>query len=96
MDSFDSELSTFLNVKHTMDDLIYNIYKYDFVEILKTQDLTEEFAVNYILNPNYQLTENEKNITILNVLDMQPHMNKNKLLRLYFIGPLDTKYPSFE
>jgi len=96
MDSFDSELSTFLNVKHTMDDLIYNIYKYDFVEILKTQYLTEEFAVNYILNPNYQLTENEKKITILDVLDMQPHMNKNKLLRLYFIGPLDTKYPSFE
>ena len=96
MDLIETELSTFLNVKHTMDDLIYNIYKYDFVEILKTQDLTEEFAVNYILNPNYQLTENEKKITIIDVLDMQPHMNKNKLLRLYFIGPLDTKYPIFE
>jgi hypothetical protein len=79
-----------------MDALIRNIYLFNLVDILKTQDLTEEFIVNYILNPNYQLTSEEKSITILDVLKNQPKINVNKFMRLYIIGPIDKMKPNFE
>ena len=85
-----------LNTKYSINALINNIYLFNLVDILKTQDLTEEFVVNYILNPIYQLTEKEKNITLLDVLTYQPKLNYNKLLRLYFIGPLNSNKPNFE
>ena len=46
-----------LNTKYSINALINNIYLFNLVDILKTQDLTEEFVVNYILNPLYQLKE---------------------------------------
>ena len=82
--------------KFTMNALIRNIYLFNLVDILKTQDLTEEFIVNYILNPKYQLTSEEKSITILDVLKNQPKINANKFIRLYIIGPIDDKTPNFE
>ena len=85
-----------LHIKQSIKHLIMNIYYYNLVDILKTQTLTEEFTVNYILNPIYQLTENEKQITFLDVLQYQPHLNKNKLLQLYVIGPNDMGQPNFE
>ena len=84
------------NTKFTMDALIRNIYLFNLVDILKTQDLTEEFIVNYILNPNYQLTSEEKSITILDVLKYQTKINVNKFMRLYLIGPIDQPNPNFE
>jgi hypothetical protein len=85
-----------LNTKYSINALINNIYLFNLIDILKTQDLTEEFVVNYILNPIYQLTEEEKKITLLDVLNYQPNLNYNKLLRLYFIGPIDSNKPNFE
>jgi hypothetical protein len=85
-----------LNTKYSINALINNIYLFNLVDILKTQELTEEFVVNYILNPIYQLTEQEKNITLLDVLNYQPQLNNNKLMRLYFIGPIDSNKPNFE
>jgi hypothetical protein len=85
-----------LNTKYSINALINNIYLFNLLDILKTQDLTEEFVVNYILNPIYQLTEEEKKITLLDVLNYQPKLNHNKLLRLYFIGPIDSNKPNFE
>ena len=84
------------NTKFSIDALIRNIYLFNLVDILKTQDLTEEFIVNYILNPNYQLTTEEKSITILDVLKNQKKINENKLMRLYFIGPVKSEKPNFE
>ena len=84
------------STKFTMDALIRNIYLFNLVDILKTQDLTEEFIVNYILNTNYQLTSEEKSITILDVLKNQPKINVNKFMRLYIIGPVDQMKPNFE
>jgi hypothetical protein len=84
------------NTKFSIDALIRNIYLFNLKEILKTQDLTEEFIVNYILNPKYQLTEEEKSITILDVLKNQPKINVNKFMRLYIIGPIDKMKPNFE
>ena len=84
------------STKFSMDALINNIYLFNLVDILKTQDLTEEFIINYILNPIYQLTPEEKSITILDVLKNQKKINENKLMRLYFIGPVKSIKPNFE
>ena len=84
------------NTQFSMEVLINNIYLFNLVDILKTQELTEEFIVNYILNPNYQLKEEEKSITILDVLKNQPNINVNKFMRLYIIGPIDQMKPNFE
>jgi hypothetical protein len=84
------------STKFSMDALINNIYLFNLVDILKTQDLTEEFIVNYILNPIYQLTPEEKSITLLDVLKNQTKINENKLMRLYFIGPVKSIKPNFE
>ena len=52
------------NQKYSINDLIWNIYDLDLLEVIKTQQLTEEFTVDYILNKDYQKTEIEKRITI--------------------------------
>lgn len=96
MDNVEPTHSFGLHIKQSIEHLIINIYYYNLVDILKTQVLTEEFIVNYILNPNYQLKEDEKQITFLDVLQYQPHLNYNKLLRLYLIGPNDMSRPNFE
>ena len=96
MDNIESTHSLGLHIKRSIEHLIINIYYYNLVDILKTQVLTEEFIVNYILNSNYQLKEDEKQITFLDVLQYQPHLNYNKLLRLYLIGPNDMCRPNFE
>lgn len=96
MDNLEPTSSLGLHIKQSIEHLIMNIYYYNLVDILKTQILTEEFIVNYILNPIYQLTDVEKQITFLDVLHYQPHLNYNKLLRLYLIGPNDMGRPNFE
>jgi hypothetical protein len=84
------------NKQHSMDELKKNIYAIGLNSILNTQKIDEVFAVNYILNKNFQLTDEEESITFDYVLKKQPHLDKNKLLRLYFIGPVDNKFPNFE
>jgi len=42
--------------------------------ILKTQYLTKEFVVDYILNEDYQITEEEKYIDESIVIRYQPHL----------------------
>jgi len=94
MDYYNSK--NLYSIKYSIEALIDNIYLFNLIDILKTQDLTEEFIVNYILNPNYQLTIEEKSITILDVLKNQPKINVNKFMRLYIIGPVDQIKPNFE
>ena len=45
------------NNKYSMDVLRENIYAIGLFEILHTQTITEEFAVNYILNERFQLSD---------------------------------------
>jgi hypothetical protein len=83
--------------KYPINDLIWNIYDLDFLEVLRTQHLTEEFTVDYILNKDYQLTEIEKRITIKTVLKCQPHLNNDRLN--YLIREFDKSkrlFPNFE
>jgi len=84
------------NNKYSMDVLRENIYATGLLEILQTQTINEEFAVNYILNKRFQLSDDEEKITFEFVLKMQPHFSKEKLLRLYLVGPLDNDFPNFE
>ena len=65
--------------KYSVNDLIWNIYALDFLEVITTQHLTEEFVVDYILNKDYQKTEIEKRITIKTILKWQSQLDNNKL-----------------
>jgi hypothetical protein len=83
--------------KYPINDLIWNIYALDFLEVLRTQHLTEEFTVDYILNKDYQMSEIENRITIKTVLKCQPHLNSNRLN--YLIREFDKSkrlFPDFE
>ena len=75
------------NNKYNLDILKENIYAINLLEILKTQTIDEEFAVNYILNKVFQLTSEEKLITLFDVMKYQPQLNINLLFRLIDIGP---------
>ena len=77
-----------------------NIYAVSLFDILKSQKLTLEFCVKYILNKDYQLTEEENNITLEHVLHFQPHILKNDIInyRDLIINKILRKYrkDSFE
>ena len=66
--------------KYSMDEIKIHIYDVNLWDILKTQVIDEEFAIKYILNPKYQLSESEKMIDVQVVMYHQPHIKKKKLL----------------
>jgi len=65
--------------KYSMDEIKKQIYNVNLWDILRTQKIDEAFAVKYILNSIYQLTESEKTIDVNIVLFLQPHLKKKKL-----------------
>ena len=73
--------------KYSINILKENIYALDLWTLLETQTLDEEFAVNYILNKDFQLTTEEENIKLVDVFKLQPHLNYEKLVKLFIIGP---------
>jgi hypothetical protein len=66
--------------KYSYEILKANIYVVSLFDILKSQILTLEFCVKYILNKDYQLTQEENNITLENVLFYQPHISKSDII----------------
>ncbi len=56
-----------------------NIYAVSLLSILKTQTISEDFALTYILNKKFQLTEEERDITVYDVITYQPHLNLSSL-----------------
>jgi hypothetical protein len=68
------------NKKYSREELKKHIYAVKLSDIIKTQILDTTFIVRYILNPNYQLLEEDENITIGMVLQYQPHIKKEYLL----------------
>ena len=69
------------NNQYDRETLKKHIYELDLWEILKTQKIDVTFAVRYILNSNYQLTESEQFITYKDVLFLQPHIEKEVLFK---------------
>jgi len=73
--------------KYPIEILTANIYLLNLYDILETQIIDERFAVNYILNPTYQLSLKEETITVEDVFRLQPHLDK-ELFAVYFAqGP---------
>lgn len=74
----------------TKEDLYKNMYDYDtlkaniycvsLMDILKTQKLNSDFCVKYILNPHFQLTQEEQKITLEIVKKYQPHITENDFI----------------
>ncbi len=56
-----------------------NVNFLDLITLLKTQTLTYEFILEYILNEKYQITPEEKTIDIYDVIHNQPHLDINEL-----------------
>jgi hypothetical protein len=67
------------NNNYSINILKKNIYFISLIEIIKTQYLTNDFVINYILNKDYQLTEEENNISVDMVLFWQKHLKKSDL-----------------
>lgn len=61
------------------DVLEKNVNLLDLTTLLKTQTLTYEFILEYILNEKYQITPEEKTIDIYDVIHNQPHLDINEL-----------------
>ena len=82
------------NRQYNLTTLKNHIYAFNLIDILKTQKLTCAFCIKYILNTNYQITEEEEKITIADVIKYQPHISKYEL----FVGIMnyDAEYDSFE
>jgi hypothetical protein len=68
------------NNKYSRQTLKDNIYAVNLIDILKTQKLDVKFIVRYILNINYQLTQEEEDITIDTVLKYQKHIASHELI----------------
>ena len=62
-----------------------NIYAVSLLDILKTQKLTANFCVKYILNETFQLLDEDKLITIEMVKQYQPHILHIDLVRAFMI-----------
>ena len=71
--------------KYPRNILKDNIYAVSLLDILKTQKLTIDFCVKYILNEDFQLTKEEEDIKIIDVYHYQPHLSKKQLLNTWFL-----------
>jgi len=65
--------------KYDRKTLKENIYDVKLMDILITQTIDISFAVRYILNCKYQLTDDDKQIDTSTILKYQQHINKNDL-----------------
>ena len=60
--------------KYDYETLKTNIYVVSLLDILKSQTLTSEFFVKYILNKDFQFTKEEQEINIETIKKYQPHL----------------------
>jgi hypothetical protein len=65
--------------KYDLSTLKANIYVVSLVDILKSQTLTADFCVKYILNNSYQFSKEEEMITLDMVKIYQPHITFDDL-----------------
>jgi hypothetical protein len=60
--------------KYDYETLKTNIYVVSLLDILKSQKLTSEFCVKYILNKDFQFSKEEQEINIQTIKKYQPHL----------------------
>jgi len=62
------------NNQYDYTTLKTNIYAVSLLDILKTQRLTAEFCVKYILNEDFQILDEDQNISLDMVKKYQQHI----------------------
>jgi hypothetical protein len=67
------------NFYFPINTLIKNIEHLDLTIIIKTQILTYDFIIKYILNEQYQKMAEEKTIDMYDITNHQPHIDINEL-----------------
>jgi hypothetical protein len=67
--------------QYDYETLKTNIYCVSLIDILKTQILTADFCVKYILNKKFQLADEDQNITMELVKCMQPHLTEDDFFK---------------
>ncbi len=60
--------------KYDYETLKANIYAVSLMDILKTQNLTADFCVKYLLNKDFQFLDEDQSITIDIIKKYQPHL----------------------
>jgi hypothetical protein len=60
--------------QYDYETLKTNIYVVSLIDILKTQKLTSDFCVKYILNKDFQFSKEEEEINIKTIKKYQPHL----------------------
>jgi hypothetical protein len=85
------------NNQYDMQTLKEHIFDVSLWDILRTQKVTKEFCVKYILNKNYQISKEEEQIRFQDVLQLQPHIEKRDLLVcIVNYSPDDDSFEDFE
>ena len=64
--------------QYDYETLKTNIYAVSLIDILRTQILTVDFCVKYILNEDFQFCEEDKLITMNMVKKCQPHITDSE------------------
>ena len=65
---------------YDLETLKANIYAVSLLDILKTQKLTADFCIKYILNPDFQIVDQDEVLTIDLVKKLQPHISKEEFI----------------
>jgi hypothetical protein len=68
-----------LKIKYSIEILEKNIDNLSITRILRTQILTPEFCIKYILNEDYASCVEETYICDIDVLHNQPHIKQSDL-----------------
>ena len=66
--------------QYDYETLKANIWGVSLMDILKTQNISSDFCVRYILNPKFHLNLLDKLITINDILKYQPHIKYDDLI----------------
>jgi len=69
------------NIKYSINELVNNIDNLNLCAILQSQELTVEFCVKYMLDPNekYAKDEEDKDICVKDILLWQKHIDEKAL-----------------
>ena len=82
--------------KYDYETLKTNIYVVSLLDILKSQTLTSEFCVKYILNKDFQFTKEEQEINIETIKKYQPHLLDIDMVITSSTKKLKKRIDSFE
>ncbi len=66
--------------RYDYNTLKANIYVVSLLDILKTQVLTADFSVKYILNTDFQFTDEDQTISLETVKKYQTHISDIELM----------------